>query len=572
MPGVRILKYIKKNTYGVAAAAIIVFAVGLRLTLIALHWPPTNGDEGVMATMAYNIAYRGEHPTIFYGQNYMGVLEAYLGALFFHIFGGPSLTALRLGVVLMVGLFFVCMYWLTSLLFSKKLALVTLGLLSVGSIPYLTRQTIATGGSSQTLLFGSLAFLIAAWLARTYQRHATVRTRLRRLPLYGAFGLVAGLGMWSDMIVLPFLAMAGLLILVFCWRELLIWGGWLLAGVGALVGLYPSLLFSMNRGLNPFITLFNLVQGTGYDPTASLGLWHNTVETVQVTIPTATGFPFCPVIEYPFLGDNTPRTLQCGIIHTAWGGGYLLLILTALIFTLLLLQRVIRYRQEVTAEERHHLLVSRIAQLLMIGAAIGVIVVFIRSTGPFNQPGYHARYFVGLLIILPALLDPLWSAASKLHPQALWQRVRTYFCRAILAIVALILIIGTVIAFSEVPNAQTFNAQRSDLAAQLEHLGVKHVYTDYWTCYSLVFASQERVICGVINHHLNPSHNRYPPFYTAVHQDKAASWMCPKDPNMTTTEYDCLDWLNKRMAKQPPGKYKRYDIDNYVLYRYMPQH
>ncbi|GCE21091.1 ArnT family glycosyltransferase [Dictyobacter kobayashii] len=383
MPGVRILKYLKKNTYGVAATAIITFAVGLRVILLALHWPPTNSDEGIMATMAYNIAYHGEHPTTFYGQDYMGVIEAYLGAMFFHIFGGPSLTALRLGVVLMVGLFFVCMYWLTRLLFSKKLALVTLALLSVGSIPYLTRQTIATGGSSQTLLFGSLSFLIAAWLARSYRRHASFRTRLARLPLYGAFGLVAGLGMWSDMIVLPFLAMAGLLLLVFCWRELLIWGGWLLGGIGVLVGLFPSIWYGMHKGRNPFVTLFNLVHGTGsIDPTVTISLWHNIVETVQVTIPTATGFPFCPVIEYPFLGDNTPRTLQCGIIQTAWGGGYLLLILTALIFTLLILQRFIRNKQTLSDEERHNVLVSRIAQLLMVGAAIGVVVVFMRSTGP----------------------------------------------------------------------------------------------------------------------------------------------------------------------------------------------
>ncbi|WP_151759753.1 hypothetical protein [Dictyobacter vulcani] len=318
------MKYLKKNIYSVTAAAIITFAVGLRMLLLFLHWPPTNGDEGIMATMAYNIAYHGEHPTTFYGQDYMGVIEAYLGALFFHLTGGPSLTALRTGVVSMVGLFFVCMYFLVSLLFSKKLALVTLALLSVGSIPYLTRQTIATGGSSQTLLFGALAFLIASWLALSYRRKVPSRTHLLRLPLYGAFGLVAGLAMWSDMVVLPFLAMAGLLLLVFCWRELLVWGGWLMGLIGALAGLFPSLWYSMNKGLNPFLTLFNLVRGTGTlkdDPIATVGLWHNIVETVQVTIPTATGFPFCPVIEYPFLGDNTPRTLQCGIVQTTWGGG-----------------------------------------------------------------------------------------------------------------------------------------------------------------------------------------------------------------------------------------------------------
>ncbi|GER92204.1 hypothetical protein KDW_63660 [Dictyobacter vulcani] len=156
-----------------------------------------------------------------------------------------------------------------------------------------------------------------------------------------------------------------------------------------------------------------------------------------------------------------------------------------------------------------------------------------------------------------------------MKPQAIWLRVRVYSSRFILAAVAVILIIGTLIAFSEVPKVQAANQHRNHLITQLESMGITHFYTDYWSCYSLIFESQEKLLCGVVNHHLNPSHNRYPPYYTIVRADKKSSWLCPKDPNMTTTEYDCLDWLEKRMAKQPPGKYKRYEIDNYVLYRYM---
>ncbi|GCE24552.1 hypothetical protein KDA_00360 [Dictyobacter alpinus] len=572
MPGAHIFKYLRQNIHGFVAALIITFAVGMRLILIFQHWPPTNGDEGIMATMAYNIAYKNELPMMFYGQDYMGVIEAYLGALFFHIAGGPSLMALRMGVVLMVGFFFVCMYFLISLLFSKRLALVTLALLSIGSIPYLTRQTIATGGSSQTLLFGSLAFLIAAWLAYSYRRYMSVRTHLFRLSLYGVFGVVAGLAIWSDMVVLPFLAMVVLLMLVFCWYELLIWGGWLAGIAGGFIGFFPSFLYSIHKGLNPLLILLNQVHGTGWakdDPMATVGLWHNLIETIQVTLPTATGFPFCPVIEYPFLGDNTPRTVQCRIIQTIWGGSYLVLILFALFFTLLMLQNVIRDRKILGEVECHTRLVRRIAQLLMLGGAISAIVVFIHSTGPVNQAGYHARYLIGLLIIWPALIDPLWSAAGQINPRGHWQKLLVYSSRCILYVIGAILISGTVIAFSQVSRAQTANQQRSHLVAQLENMGITHIYMDYWSCYSLIFESQEKLLCGVINHHLNPSHNRYPAYYTIVHADKASSWMCPKYANMTTAEYDCLDWLEKWIVKQTPGKYKRYEIDNYILYRYM---
>ena len=221
---VKHFKYIKLGLYQLAAIVLIGFAIGLRVVLVLLHWPSTNSDEGTMATMAYNIAYHGERPLNFYMQDYMGPIEAYLGAFLFLLTGGPSLMALRFGVVFMVALFFISTYLFTSLLYEKKMALVTIALLSVGSIPYLTRQIIATGGSSQTLLFGSLSFLISFWLAFTYQRSASSRSRLQRLPLYAAFGLVVGLGLWSDLLVVPMVALATLLLIFFCWREVAVLG------------------------------------------------------------------------------------------------------------------------------------------------------------------------------------------------------------------------------------------------------------------------------------------------------------------------------------------------------------
>jgi len=47
----------------------------------------------------------GERPIFFYGQNYMGVPEAYLAAAVFHIFGASVFT-LRLVSILLFALFF----------------------------------------------------------------------------------------------------------------------------------------------------------------------------------------------------------------------------------------------------------------------------------------------------------------------------------------------------------------------------------------------------------------------------------------------------------------------------------
>ena len=116
------------------------------------------------AIMAMHILYNGEHPIFFYGQNYMGTLEAYLGSAFFYLFG-VSVFSLRLGPVLFFALFLVNMYLLTSLLYTKKLALITLIFLTLGSSIMLDTELVALGGYPELLFFGSLSLLLASWLA-----------------------------------------------------------------------------------------------------------------------------------------------------------------------------------------------------------------------------------------------------------------------------------------------------------------------------------------------------------------------------------------------------------------------
>src|SRR5215510_16194471 len=106
------MKYLKIGIYELWAGTIIAFATLLRVVLASLGWPITNSDEGTMGLAALHIAYHGEHPVMFYGQTYMGTLEAYIGAVLFHIFG-PSLFVLRLSVILLIALFLVSMYLLT---------------------------------------------------------------------------------------------------------------------------------------------------------------------------------------------------------------------------------------------------------------------------------------------------------------------------------------------------------------------------------------------------------------------------------------------------------------------------
>src|SRR5437588_2235038 len=206
----------------ICAFVIISVAALLRLFLISQGWPQTNSDESTMGLMALHIVQKGEHPTFFYGQDYMGSLEAYIGSAMFRLFG-PSTFSLRLALIFLFVLFLISMYYLASLLYTKKLALATLILLSLGSDALLQRELEAIGGYPETILFGTLAFLLASWLALSFNQDHTKRGHRWRFATYGLWGLVVGLGIWSNLLILPFVLMAGLLLIVFCWRE---WRTW----------------------------------------------------------------------------------------------------------------------------------------------------------------------------------------------------------------------------------------------------------------------------------------------------------------------------------------------------------
>src|SRR5437762_9339502 len=122
------LKRPRPDSYDLGAIVIIACALIFRVAITAFGLPIPNSDEGAMGLEAMHIAFRCEHPVFLYGQDYMGVLEAYIAAFFFHLFG-VSVFTLRTGMIIMFALFMVSMYFLVSLLYTKKLALLTLALL-----------------------------------------------------------------------------------------------------------------------------------------------------------------------------------------------------------------------------------------------------------------------------------------------------------------------------------------------------------------------------------------------------------------------------------------------------------
>ena len=106
-----------------AASFLMLVAVGLGLRwrhVLNYHCLLT-GDDGIVALMALHILSGKEIPLVFYGQHYMGTLDAMVAALFFRWFG-VSAEIYKLTVLLSAGLTLVLLGWAVWLLWGWRRA------------------------------------------------------------------------------------------------------------------------------------------------------------------------------------------------------------------------------------------------------------------------------------------------------------------------------------------------------------------------------------------------------------------------------------------------------------------
>ncbi len=539
------MKYLKLTIYELIALSIIVGSVIIRLALISNNWPWTDSDEGTFGIMARHIAYQGAHPIFMYGAFYMGALQAYLGAVMFHFFG-PSLFSLRLGLLLLFVLFLVSLYLLARALYSQGLALVTIAILSFGSNYLLTYQLRSYGGYPDILLFGTLTFLIASWLAISSMPVVSSRYILQRCLGYGAWGLAAGFGIWSDQIILPFVALSGLLLLLFCWRELLRVIPVLCMLICFTIGIFPLIYYNLHAlpGQNSLHILLRLQGYNRIHPNLVLQI----ISTFQASIPTITGNPFCPINEVPVLRDPTsPHTLSCTIVHSGWSFVYIALFACAFVFATWQAWQAWRnwHRRKEELEVRKNL-ARHIARLLLLTSSTLALLLFAISPASLGTPANHARYIIGLLIATPTLLWPLWrNACTITQKTGGWVRARSIVSALCIIIISILSLTGTIIVFQEIPTAQTYNQQDQALVARLESIGATHIYGGYWTCNKLAFLSQEKIICGVVFGNLRPGSNRYHRYYDLVKADPHSTYV------FNYSEYKVVvkHWVEQNRAK-----------------------
>ena len=483
--------------------AVTLIALGGRALLLASGAVSFHGDEAVVALMARHIN-DGARPAFFYGQAYMGSLDAYLVALGFRLLGESVLTIRIVQAALytlVVALSFVAGWRFSR---STRVAALAALLLAIPTANVALYTTATLGGYNETLLLGTLLLILGHDLAR---RPAGAPWR------WLALGVAAGRGWWTNgLIVAHALPLALLFIIAFIARPLRAEGriripaGAALAVIGLGIGAAPWWLYDVQTG-GAALATFLRSQQTG--PFEGIGV------------------PYVPP------GQRALGLLLLGLpaligMRFPWSGAYFapaVGLIVAAVMTLAWM-RLVRGTRSLDAEAR-----------LLFGAMPPLFaLIFVASTFGADPTG---RYFLPLALPLAlaiaALAADLAAGGRRMLALALVALIVGYQGTGV--IVAAATPPGLTTQFD--PISHIANDHDAELIAFLEAHGLERGYTSYFIAYRLAFLSAERVqYRAALPYKADLSYNtadeRYAPYTAAADAAAGVGYITANHPALDT--------------------------------------
>ncbi len=525
---------------GRAALVLLALAAIYRLILLARGWPALDSDEAVIGLMARHILH-GERPTFFWGQDYMGPFEAYVAALLFLLFG-PSTFVLGLSALLLTLGFLAIVYALGRAAYGSTVGLLALAWL-VLSPPFFTlRQLAPIGGYEELLLLGGVIVLGVWSRLRLPDTRPTDRASwLRCIAFYAALGYLAGLGFWSDLLILPVLLVAAGALVIGRWREVISLAGVALA-LAFIIGAWPYISFNIATGNATYRQLSHQNNPAGW-PIQTFGM-------LSAGLPVVGGSPHICITQgniwdsYPpsmaTLTAKNDLTCQAPNILISLAALTLLGVVTWQLGRWLwvwlrqtpllargrdwLARRGARIPPateadaawlvaEDTARER----ARRWLRAMLLGIALMTLVLFCASRDAAHFQFTSARYLLPIYLATPLFVGVLWEAARKRRRpddiagsqvsaaliHASWKS-RVIPLPATLGLLWLLAssLYGAGQTLGYAADGARFGqpivpVDRPIIAFMDVHHLTAYYTNDYWACYRVAFEAQERLHCTV---------------------------------------------------------------------------
>ncbi len=203
----------KVNRWSLLIGGLIVLGVVARVYKAwTIQFSP-DSDHGVVYLMAKHMAEGRDFPAFFYGQPYLGSLEPACGALMCRLFGVSSFQVCLGAVLAGIALLPLLYVWGRDA-GGRRAGLAALILGLVGSNTNFHFSVAPRGGYAAMMACGVGTVYIACRIVARMKEGQRVRRRS-----YLLLGLLAGLGWWSNQLVVAFLLAAVVILLAgVSWR------------------------------------------------------------------------------------------------------------------------------------------------------------------------------------------------------------------------------------------------------------------------------------------------------------------------------------------------------------------
>lgn len=411
-----------------------------------------DGDEAIVGLMAKHILDGEPVPIFYYGQHYMGSLEAILVAGLFNLFGVSS-VAVKIVPLLFSLLLIPLGYRLGREVTGEFGARVGALLVAIPPSPLVIWSSMARGGFIELVVLGATALLLVCrWLKGS-------QPSLGRTACIGA---LLGLGWWVNFQVIYFVGPVGLFMLLHLLR-----GG---RGVTRRIGCHLAV------GLSAFFV-------------GSLPFWVYNIEHSFVSFEMFEGAKEGRLgkhlsglfsVALPAILGATRFWQADDVVR----GGSLIV---AVVYGGLLIALLVMRRREILRLCRLTVDAERPAELFLL-FTVTVGAVFCASSFGFlvQAPRYLLPIYVGIFVLVGFVLDRLAHLS------------RTAAC----ALVGLILVVNLGSSYAggrAVPGEPfVFHGERvsrdhTELIEWLEENDIRWVRTNYWIGYRLALETEERV-------------------------------------------------------------------------------
>lgn len=180
----------------------IILGVSILARGLNLLTPTLAGDETSVGLMGLRVM-KGDFPVFYYGQNFMGSLEAFLAGSFFQVFGASPRTLELLPAIFSI-LFLLLLYRLSKTFFDYQTALISMALLSIPPFFLLGWSHEARLHYHFAIIFGNFLLLISHQLVSR-----KISPEKKRL-LFLILGLLSGIAWWTNYLIITYLLPVGL--------------------------------------------------------------------------------------------------------------------------------------------------------------------------------------------------------------------------------------------------------------------------------------------------------------------------------------------------------------------------